>query len=150
MKRAIAVPIALLVLVFSAINASAGQPVRFAAQFPDHLIISCPNFQMVVTAPVNKEYITIFESTDTTFRGIITGRLVLTYTNPINGKTVTANASGPGFEFFSNGTSVSISTGLYASDTIHAGRLVTTVYPDGHSTFTIVGHTLLDVCAALA
>jgi len=99
---------------------------------------------------VNNEYITIFEDTPTSFRATITGHLVIMYTNSSNGKSLTANVSGPGFNSFRDGTFISISTGLNGSNTIHAGRLVFKIDPNGVATFTAVGHTLLDVCAALA
>ena len=156
MRRLIAAPIALLVLLITAVSASAAQPVRMAAQFPDQITRTCFNpiteteFDLVVTFPVNKEYITVFEDTPTAFRAAITGRLVVKYTNPANGKSLTANASGPGFNSFRNGTFISISTGLNAGTTIHAGRAVFKIDANGVATFTEVGHTLVDVCAALA
>jgi hypothetical protein len=152
LKRTIAAPIAFFALVLTAISASADQRVRLPVHFPDHLTFRCfnPDFDMVVTFPVNNEYLTIFVDTPTTFRAAITGHLVLTFTNPINGKTVTVNASGPGFDSIRNGIEISISTGLNAGTVIHAGRMVTTIYPDNTATFSMVGHALLDVCAALA
>jgi hypothetical protein len=151
LKRTIAAPIAFFALVLTAISASADQPVRLPLHFPAQLTFGCfnPDFDVVVTFPVNNEYITIFEDTPTTFRATITGHLVLTYTNPSNGKTLTVNASGPGFDSIRNGTEISISTGLNAGTVIHAGRIVTTIYPDG-ITFSMVGHTIVDICAALA
>ena len=156
MRRAIAAPIALVLLLLSGISAAASQPQRIALQFPPSLPFNCFTangdllFEGTLTIPVNNEILTIYEDTPTTFRATITGHLVLTYTNPSNHKSVTVNASGPGFDSFRNGTSVTISTGLNASNTIHAGRLVFTVDADGNATSTAVGHTLLDICAALA
>jgi hypothetical protein len=154
LKRIIAIPIGLFVLVITALSASAAQPVRIAAEFPDQFTRTCFNsitetyFDLVVTVPVNKEYITIFQDTPTAFRATITGHLVVTYTNAA-GKSLTVNASGPGFDSFRDGTFISISTGLNAGTTLHAGRLVFRVAPDGTATFKEVGHTFLDICAAL-
>jgi len=125
-------------------------------QLPPSIPFACfaPNgdilFVGAATFPVNNEFITIFEDTPTNFRSAITGHLVVTFTNPTNGKTVTANASGPGFNSFRDGIFTSISTGLNAGPTIHAGRAVFRIDAQGNATFTIVGHTLLDVCATLS
>jgi hypothetical protein len=156
MRRAIAVPIALVFFFLSGITAGASQPQRIALQFPPSLPLRCFTangdllFAGTVTAPVNNEILTIYEDTPTSFRASITGHLVLTYTNPTNGKSVTVNASGPAFDSFRDGTEIIISTGLNASNTIHAGRLGVTIDANGFATFTAVGHTLLDICAALA
>jgi hypothetical protein len=154
LKRITAVPIALFVLFITAISASAAQPVRIHLQFPPELPLMCFSptgvllFDGVVTIPVNNEVLTIYQDTPTAYRASITGHLVLTYT--ANGKSVTVNASGPSFDSFRDGTFTTISVGLNAGITIHAGRLVFRIDPYGNATFTEAGHTLLDICAALA
>ena len=156
MRRAVAAPIALVLLLLAATSAGASQPQRIALQFPPSLPFNCFTangdllFAGTITVPVNNEILTIYEDTPTSFRATITGHLVLTYSNPTNGKSVTVNASGPGFDSFRDGTSVTISTGLNAGNTIHAGRLVFTIDPNGAATSTAVGHTMLDLSAALA
>ena len=156
MRRLIAAPIAFAVFLLSGVSVAASQPQRIALQFPPSIPFACFTangdllFEGTVTAVVNNEYITIFEDTPTSFRATITGHLVIMYTNSSNGKSLTANVSGPGFNSFRDGTFISISTGLNGSNTIHAGRLVFEIDPNGVATFTAVGHTLLDVCAALA
>src|SRR5438034_1468441 len=147
MRRLIAAPIALAVFMLSGVSVAASQPQRIALQFPPSIPFACFTangdllFEGTVTAAVNHEYLTIYEDTPTSFRASITGHLVVMYTNSSNGKSLTANVSGPGFDSFRNGTFISISTGLNGSNTIHAGRLVFKIDSYGVETFTAVGQS---------
>jgi hypothetical protein len=102
--------------------------------------------------PANQEYAMIFNRTDGTTRVIITGRLVVKFTNLTNpNNTLTANISGPGFDtLYPDGTEIIVNVGVQFAGTVSAGRGVLTIYPDGRVTFNMTGHTLVDVCSALA
>jgi hypothetical protein len=102
--------------------------------------------------PANQEYALIFTYADGSTRVIITGRLVVTWTNMSDpSKTFTANVSGPGVQTFNaDGSVVLMMTGLSSNGTnVFAGRVLITIDPDGVATFSSTGHLMADVCIAL-
>jgi hypothetical protein len=102
--------------------------------------------------PANQEYALIFNRADGSIRVIITGRLVVKFTNLTNpNNTLTANISGPGFDtFYPDGSEIVMSVGVQFAGTVFAGRALLTIYADGRVTFSMSGHILVDVCSALA
>ena len=137
---------------------NAGQPFTVPADF-------C-GFQIGVTFPVDKEYAKVLKAADGSMTILVTGSLTLTNTNLSTGKTITANISGPGkITFLPDGSVITEETGraVYAlapTDArrfgvppigLTAGPLTTTVDADGNLTsFSLHGHVLVDVCAALS
>ncbi len=152
MKRALAVPICLIGLWLGGLNAMAGGPERVPAPVPDPLFFECPDFTMMATFPANQEYALIFTYPDGSAEAIITGRLVVTFTNLSNNKSLTANISGPGFNTFNaDGSMVLVMNGLGSDGfSVSAGHVVITVSADGDATFSMVGHVFVDLCSALA
>jgi hypothetical protein len=137
---------------------NAGQPFTVPADF-------C-GFQIGVTFPVDKEYFKVLKAADESMTLLVTGSLTLTNTNLSTGKTITANISGPGkITFLPDGSVITEETGraIYAlvpADAqrfgmppigLTAGPLTTSVDADGNLTsFSLQGHVLVDVCAALS
>jgi hypothetical protein len=69
------------------------------------LVTDTCGFEVDVTWPVQREQITTFyDKAGDPARMIITGHLVVTFTNPITGKSITANISGPAHIDLINGT----------------------------------------------
>ncbi len=153
MKRAIAVPIlCLLGILLSGLSATAAGPTRVPAPVPDPLFFDCPNFELMANFPANQEYALIFIYADGSTKAIITGRLVVIWTNMSDpSKTFTANISGPGIQTFgADGSAILVMTGLSSDGTnVFAGRVLITINPDGTATFSSTGHLLADVCNAL-
>jgi len=146
MRRVIAAPIAILALLFTCTSTAASGPTRDPAPLEPQ-VYSCGDFDVLVTFPTNNEYILGFES-----RQIITGALKATFTNMSNGKSLTANVSGPGIRTINGPVLTIISTGLFSDGfSVFAGRSVFTInFDTGETSFSIVGHTLMDICAAIA
>jgi len=119
-----------------------------------------------VSFPVDKEYFKVLKAADGSMTLLVTGRLTLTNTNLSTGKTIAANISGPGkITFFPDGSVTTEETGravyaLVPADAqrfgvppigLTAGPLTTSVDADGNLTsFSLQGHVLVDVCAALS
>jgi hypothetical protein len=135
-----------------------GQPFTLPADF-------C-GFPIGVSFPVDREYIKLLKAADGSMTFLITGALRVTNTNLSTGKTITSNISGPGkITFFSDGSVTTAETGraIYALEPadaqrfgvppigLTAGPLTTTVDANGNMTaFSLQGHVLVDVCAALS
>src|SRR5438876_9176154 len=63
---------------------------------PDGLLDTSCGYEILVTFPVAKEYVRAFHDRDgNVVRLIITGNLVVTFTNTATGKSLTVNISGP-------------------------------------------------------
>jgi len=146
MRRVIAAPIAILAFLLTCVTATASGPTRDPAPL-EPILYSCGDFDVLVTLPTNTEYILGFESSQ-----IVTGALKATFTNLSNGKSLTANVSGPGFGTFSGPLLTITSTGLFSDGFfVFAGRSVFTInFDTGETSFSLVGHTLTDICAAIA
>jgi hypothetical protein len=84
--------------------ALAKEPIREPFLLPDVIEDSSCGFLVVVTFPVQQEFITTyFDKAGEPVKQIIAGRLVATFTNPANGVTFTLNISGPFHTFFLTG-----------------------------------------------
>jgi hypothetical protein len=137
---------------------NAGQPFTVPADF-------C-GFQIGVSFPVDKEYFKVLKAADGSMTLLVTGSLTLSNTNLSTGKIITANISGPGkITFLPDGSVITEETGravyaLVPADAqrfgvppvgLTAGPLTTSVDADGNLTsFSLQGHVLVDVCAALS
>lgn len=106
---------------------------------------SC-GFDVVITIPAQNEVAkTFFDSDGNPIKMIISGRLVYTFTNPANEKSITANVSGPAIFDLVNGTAYFLGSGGGPSPSgliLGHGRL-------DASTFQISG-TTVDLCPLLA
>jgi hypothetical protein len=137
---------------------NAGEPFTLPADF-------C-GFEIGVSFPVDKEYFKTLKAADGSTTVLVTGSLTLSNTNLNTGKSITANISGPGkITFFPDGSESSVETGravyaLLPADAqrfgvppigLTAGPLTESFAPDGSLTsFSLQGHVLVDVCAALS
>lgn len=75
---------------------------------PDGLLDTSCGYEILVTFPVAKEYITTFYDQDgNVTKLIITGNLIVTFTNTATGKSLTVNISGPTHISLVRGTSTS-------------------------------------------
>ncbi len=147
MKRLSLIVVGLILLAW-AMPVAAASPTREYAPLPDLIedTTSC-GYLVDVTFPINREYaLSFYDNAGNLIRIEITGHLVVTFTNPANHRSVTANISGPTRIGIANGTFESLGRGggplpnfdglvLFAGRTGSAG---------------IHGHLFLDVCAALA
>jgi hypothetical protein len=139
---------------------------QFVPAAPFTLPASFCGFKIRVSFPVNKEYSKILQATNGSMTTLITGALTVSNTNLSTGKTITINISGPGkVTTFHDGSVILSSKGrsAYALSPADAQRFgvpplgVTTgaqtasFAPDGSVTsFSLHGHVLVDVCAALS
>ncbi len=149
MRRASGI-LAVLFLLLSALPVAAGgKPTREPAPLPALIVDTSCGFTVNVTFPVNTEYaLTFYDGAGHVTRIIVTGHLVVTFTNPATGATYTANISGPTFIDFVRSTNVL--TGRQGGELgtlpglhVFAGRA-------DYSTGTMHGHVVADVCALLA
>ena len=84
--------------------ALAKEPVREPFVLPDVIEDASCGFLVVVTFPVQQEFITtFFDTAGEPVKQIIAGRLVATFRNPANGVTLTINISGPFHTFLAMG-----------------------------------------------
>ena len=91
-------------LLTAAAPALAKEPIREPFLLPDVIEDTSCGFLVVVTFPVNQEFITTyFDGAGEPVKQIITGRLLATFRNPANGVTFTLNISGPFHTFFLTG-----------------------------------------------
>lgn len=139
--------LAALVLATSAMSAAA--VTREPAPLPELIEDDSCGFLVEVTFPVNDEYaITIYDGQGDPWRIIVTGRLVVTFTNPATDETFTANISGPSHIDMVRGTStqegpIGGPVGSLPGLNLFSGRADLT-------TGELRGHLRADVCALLA
>jgi hypothetical protein len=75
---------------------------------PEGLLDTSCGYEILVTFPVAKEYVRAFHDQDgNVVRLIITGNLVVTFTNTATGKSLTVNISGPSHISLVRGTNTS-------------------------------------------
>jgi hypothetical protein len=139
-------------------TAAAGGPTRDPVLNPPIQLDGICAFPLTLTFPVNKEFVLVFtDSSGNVVKEIITGRLVVTFTNDNTGGFVTSNLSGPSvLTFYTDGSPKEFSFmgplggPLNGSVVLGAGHVVLDFAPDGTLTNqTQVGH-FSDVCAALS
>ena len=122
-------------------------------------------FEIQATLLAGKEFVKALKTADGSMAFLVTGALKASMTNPANGKTITANLSGPFKEIdFPDGSVTILGKGhqfttLTPADQarfglpaffVAAGSLTTTGDPFGNITsMSLDGHILVDVCAAL-
>ena len=122
-------------------------------------------FEIQATVLAGKEFVKVLKTADGSMVFLTTGVLKASLTNPANGKTITANLSGPFKEIdFPDGSVTILGKGhqfnvLSPADQarfglpgffVSAGAVTTTVAPDGTITsLSLQGHVLVNVCAAL-
>jgi hypothetical protein len=137
-----------LLVLLTAIPASAASVVREYAPLPDLIEDTTCGYLLEVTFPVSNEYaLSFYDGAGTLTRIEITGHLVATFSNPANGASLTANISGPVSINAVTGTVTASGRGGgplpgIAGLVIFAGRT-----DDGGATH---GRVLVDICAALA
>jgi len=121
---------------------SAAQPTREFAPLPDQVLTYDCGYEIQLTWPVDREYIKTFYDQDGNLaRVIINGSATIVYTNTATGVSLTENAGGPAHYGFKSGGS---GEGHTAFNTfVFVGRIDV-------DNWTFHGHTLVDVCAALA
>ena len=123
-------------------------------------------FEIQGTLLVGKEFVKALKTADGSMAFLVTGTLKASLTNPANGKTITANLSGPAKEiFFPDGSATFLETGhqfalLTPADQarfglpgffVSAGLLTASLDAAGNITsLSLDGHVLVDVCAALS
>jgi hypothetical protein len=123
-------------------------------------------FEIQGTLLAGKEFVKALKTADGSMAFLVTGTLKASLTNPANGKTITANMSGPFKEIdFPDGSVTLLGKGhqsflLTPAEQarfglpgffVSAGALTATVAPDGTITsLSLHGHVLVNVCAALS
>jgi hypothetical protein len=139
-------------------TAAAAGPTRDPVLNPPIQLDGICAFPLTLTFPVNKEFVAVFtDSSGNVVKEIITGHLVVTFTNDNTGESITSNFSGPSqLTFYSDGTPKEFSFEgplggpLNGSVVLGAGRVVFEFAPEGTLTNqTQVGH-FADVCVALS
>jgi hypothetical protein len=148
-RRALGSFLSIPLLLVAFMPVAAQGPTREAAPLPDLIVDTSCGFTVNVTFPVNDEYaLTFTDSGGQVTRLIITGRLVVTFTNALTGASYTANISGPSHIDFLRGTNTQVGriggpVGSLPGLNVFAGRVD---FANG----TMHGRLIADVCALLA
>jgi hypothetical protein len=88
--------VAVLAIGASAGAAAAARPTTEFLPPPDGLLDTSCGYEILVTFPVQREYVrTFFDRDGNAIKMIITGHLVVTFTNTGTLESLTANISGP-------------------------------------------------------
>jgi hypothetical protein len=154
-RHLLLLPLALALL--SVPVASAARPTIEPAPFEPLSGRFCPDFDVLVSAVVNKGKAITFSNGAT----IVHGRLVADVTNLSNNKTIRINVSGPAF-ISSDGSQVRVrgrtllvgEAGFFGAGapptlTLLSGRGLITVGPEGPTGLSVTGRTK-DLCPVLA
>jgi hypothetical protein len=148
MRRASLI-LAVLWALATALPAAAASQIRVPSPLPDLIQDESCGFLVDVTFPVNDQYAIVLSDGDgNVTRIIVTGHLVVTFTNHSTGESFTANISGPSHIDLVRGTNtqeglVGGPVGSLPGLNLVAGRV-------DLNTGTFRGHLLADVCALLA
>jgi hypothetical protein len=149
LRIGLALTLSCLAAAFSAPGAAAARPSTEFLPAPDGLLDTSCGYEILVTFPVQKEYLrTFFDRDGDVVKLIITGNLVVTFTNTATRESLTSNISGPFHLNFVRGTDTSEGRQGGPVDglpglSLFAGR----VDNIGGS---IVGHLEASVCDVLA
>jgi hypothetical protein len=96
LRIGLALVLGLLASGFSAGAAAAARPTVEFFPPPDGLLDTSCGYEILVTFPVQKEYLrTFFDGDGDVVKLIVTGNLVVTFTNTATGQSLTSNISGP-------------------------------------------------------
>jgi hypothetical protein len=152
--------------VTAAPAAARGPGWQFLPAEPFTLPATYCGFEVLVAAPVDKEYIKILKTADGSMTFLVTGSFVVSYTNLETGETIIKNLSGPSKATALPDGSVTVKfegdSGIFLMPadaqrfglptvSVTAGELTLSIAPDGSFTsLSLHGHVLLDVCAALS
>lgn len=148
MKRA-AIIIAVIWALAAAGPAMAGRQTREPAPLPDLIEDTSCGFLVLVTFPVNSEYaITFYDALGNAVRINVTGHLVVRFTNPASGASITANISGPAHIDLVNGTS--FGAGVTGGPVVGLPGLSLFAGRINFVTGELRGHVKANVCALLA
>jgi hypothetical protein len=105
LRVSLALICAALAVVFSTGTAAATQPTSEFFPPPDGLLDTSCGYEILVTFPVQREYLkTFFDRDGNAVKIVITGHLVVTFTNTGTRESITANISGPVQFDLDNGT----------------------------------------------
>lgn len=151
LRPALAAALALAVTsaLFISSSAAAARPSREFLPPPDGLLDTSCGYEILVTFPVQNEYLTtFFDRAGNVVKFIVSGHLVVTFTNTATGESLTANISGPSHENLVRGTSsqeggIGGPVGSLPGLNVFSGRV-------DYTTGSMHGHLKLSVCEALA
>lgn len=123
-------------------------------------------FAVRVTFPVNQEYTKLLKAADGSITVLTTGSVKISYTNLSTGRAITEIVSGPQMGTIHADGSITAKLGGHSGNfftpadakrfglptiSVTTGKATTSIAPDGSFTsFTMQGHVLVDVCAALS
>jgi len=144
------------VIAVSAMPARAVAPVKEPLEFPNELVLAAGDFcdfELVVTFPVNNEIVTtFFDAEGNVDRVLITGALVVTFTNTETGETLTLNIPGSSVlvddELTYRGRNVIFP--VEGGIALVSGRVVAMIDSEGFVHPVEVAGSTTDVCAVLA
>jgi hypothetical protein len=108
LRFGLALALSSLAAAFSAAGTSAARPSVEFLPPPDGLLDHSCGYEIRVTFPVQREYQrTYFDRDGSVVKIIVTGNLVVTFTNTATGNSLTSNISGPFHTSFVRETSTS-------------------------------------------
>jgi len=96
LRTGLALVLAILSTALSGGAVAAARPTTEFLPPPDGLLDTSCGYEILVTFPVQREYLrTYFDRDGNVVKIIITGNLVVTFTNTATGQSLTSNISGP-------------------------------------------------------
>ncbi len=156
MRKLIAAACAIGASVFISSIAMADTVTRVPSPVPSPFIFrGLCQFDVLAQAITNNEFRTTFVNQDGVMvKQIVTGALVVTFTNLSNGKSIIENISGPGVITFNPNGSVTLDIlgreAGFPGDTIGAGRTVIQISPTGVATVVSQVGNYTSLCGLLA
>jgi len=146
-RAGLAASVAMAIGVVTTGSAAAAPPSRVYSPLPPVILDDSCGYTIEVTFPTDREYVTTFLDRDGNVRRIaITGALVVTFTNPETGKSLTANISGPSHIDIAHGTNTGEGNWALWPD----GSLSLLAGRTDFDTGVFHGRVKLSVCDALA
>ena len=96
LRTGLALVLAILSIALSGGAVAAARPTTEFLPPPDGLLDKTCGYEILVTFPVQREYLrTFFDRDGNVVKIIVTGNLVVTFTNTATGASLTSNISGP-------------------------------------------------------